>query len=1089
MAEITVTTTQTVIEVTQTGEITVTAPTEEIVITEVGVTNTDQLIEGSTNLFYTDARWDARLATKTTTNLAEGTNLYYTDARADARVALGIAGIDYPVDSVNGQTNTVVLDTDDITEGGTNLYYTDARADARVALGIAGIDFPVDSVNGQTNTVVLDTDDIAEGGTNLYYTTARANSDFDTRLATKTTDNLNEGATNKYFTNALARQAIQVSDTGGDGSLSYDNSSGVITYTGPTAAEVRAHFSGGTGVTITDGVVAIGQPVATTSNVTFNDGVFNGNLTVNGTTTYVNTTDLNITDKTITIAYGQTGIPTQNAGIIVDRGDLTDSELRWNEATDKWEQVRAGTATVLPINTTELAEGDNKYYLDSRARLAISVTDTGGDGSLSYDNSTGVITYTGPSASEVRAHFSGGTGVTITDGVVAIGQPVATTDDVQFDIVDATQFESVKSVATSGAPLLANGEILTYGTLNATGAASGAVPTLGVLVENYTAGNGGALVVVDHGQNRSGGTSTTAGSPILGLESTRGTALAPTATGNNDTIGVINMSGYDGVRGLSTDVAAASAQLVGLAAGAYTNDGTYTTNAGANLIVRTQPQNLRATASSRQNILFNTWALVAGAPPTQNILWNSTSMTTQYDGATGTSYLGHGKQSHTFFHPEFNIQGVPSQDTAPDNNNISGTNRLNFFSHRQSGWSGRRDAVQNNDTLAEVRVFGQTGTNSTGSGSQTGTLAWTAAENFTGSVRGSRFAVQTGEIGTNTLSDRITIDSQSGTISTTRVRQVTPGNANYGGEISMKAGILNGATGYDKTTELSVTALTLDGSNAANYETKTNRFNGTNYSPTQTNDILGRFTFLGNYGSSTTPLSVNAAGSMQVRAAENFTDTATGTRISLSVNKLGTNSGLDAIEASSAQATLRADTIVFQDSSLAALKGGKIDYRRTFGCFHKIADVTAVAANTVYEFDWYNNATPHVGNSGVTVNSGNPTRINIDTAASYDVFMEMQAKNTDNAERTAWIWLAKGGVDLDETRIKVTLRPATSADTHQLISKAWCVTGIAANEYLEVRFAVDNISGISLEYEAAQVSPFAMPAMPSATITVSPIGA
>ena len=40
----------------------------------------------------------------------------------------------------------------------------------------------------------------------------------------------------------------------------------------------------------------------------------------------------------------------------------------------------------------------------------ISVTDSGGDGSLAYDNSTGVITYTGPSASETRAHFTAGTG-------------------------------------------------------------------------------------------------------------------------------------------------------------------------------------------------------------------------------------------------------------------------------------------------------------------------------------------------------------------------------------------------------------------------------------------------------------------------------------------------------------------------------------------------------------------------------------------------------------------------------------------------------------------------------------------------------
>ena len=38
-------------------------------------------------------------------------------------------------------------------------------------------------------------------------------------------------------------------------------------------------------------------------------------------------------------------------------------------------------------------------------RAQVSVTDAGGDGSLSYDAATGVITYTGPSAAEARMHF------------------------------------------------------------------------------------------------------------------------------------------------------------------------------------------------------------------------------------------------------------------------------------------------------------------------------------------------------------------------------------------------------------------------------------------------------------------------------------------------------------------------------------------------------------------------------------------------------------------------------------------------------------------------------------------------------------
>ena len=50
------------------------------------------------------------------------------------------------------------------------------------------------------------------------------------------------------------------------------------------------------------------------------------------------------------------------------------------------------------IATSAFADSDE-------VKALISVTDAGGDGSLSYSSSTGVITYTGPSPTEVKAHF------------------------------------------------------------------------------------------------------------------------------------------------------------------------------------------------------------------------------------------------------------------------------------------------------------------------------------------------------------------------------------------------------------------------------------------------------------------------------------------------------------------------------------------------------------------------------------------------------------------------------------------------------------------------------------------------------------
>ena len=69
-------------------------------------------------------------------------------------------------------------------------------------------------------------------------------------------------------------------------------------------------------------------------------------------------------------------------------------------------------------STSDLSEGTNLYHTTARSRAAVSVTDSGGDGSLAYNSSTGVITYTGPSASEVRAHISvaSGSGLTYSSG-------------------------------------------------------------------------------------------------------------------------------------------------------------------------------------------------------------------------------------------------------------------------------------------------------------------------------------------------------------------------------------------------------------------------------------------------------------------------------------------------------------------------------------------------------------------------------------------------------------------------------------------------------------------------------------------------
>ena len=100
--------------------------------------DTDALSEGSTNLYYTNARADARIAAANTDNLSEGTtNLYFTNARADGRFDVKLAA----------------ADTGNLSEG-SNLYFTNARADARITASSINALSDVDTSGVATNHVL-----------------------------------------------------------------------------------------------------------------------------------------------------------------------------------------------------------------------------------------------------------------------------------------------------------------------------------------------------------------------------------------------------------------------------------------------------------------------------------------------------------------------------------------------------------------------------------------------------------------------------------------------------------------------------------------------------------------------------------------------------------------------------------------------------------------------------------------------------------------------------------------------------------------------------------------------------------------------
>jgi len=186
--------------------------------------STSDVPEG-TRLYYTDTRFDSRLASKNTDQLSEGSsNLYYTDTRADARVSVGFG----------------TKSTDDLSEGSSNLYYTDARADARVTAGFSA----------------KSTSNLNEG-TNLYYTNARA----DARIGAAGLADLGNVATPGASDNGKilyydhSSFSFKWKTDGGGGGTAYDqslNTTDSVTFAGVTTSNFTVNGSGTVNFTGTD---------------------------------------------------------------------------------------------------------------------------------------------------------------------------------------------------------------------------------------------------------------------------------------------------------------------------------------------------------------------------------------------------------------------------------------------------------------------------------------------------------------------------------------------------------------------------------------------------------------------------------------------------------------------------------------------------------------------------------------------------------------------------------------------------------------------------------------------------------------------
>ena len=122
------------------------------------------------------------------------------------------------------------------------------------------------------------------------------------------------------------------------------------------------------------------------------NAVVAGDLTVSGSVTTTLSETVNIEDNTIVLNSNETGAPTQNGGIEINRGTSDNATVLWNETSDAFE-MKVGTAAAdLTINDLTV----NEITLTNALPLTMGGTHT--DTSAFADNSIMIM--------------SGGTGVT-----------------------------------------------------------------------------------------------------------------------------------------------------------------------------------------------------------------------------------------------------------------------------------------------------------------------------------------------------------------------------------------------------------------------------------------------------------------------------------------------------------------------------------------------------------------------------------------------------------------------------------------------------------------------------------------------------
>ena len=338
---------------------------------EVNPTSTDGLSEGSTNLYYTDARVSANSAVASNTAKTGITSQQAADITTN-----------------NAKVGITTTQSNAITTNSAKVSFPEAPNDGdsyvRKNEGWESLTHPADavtSVNGETGVVVLDSDDITEGTSNLYFTDARvsANSDVTANTAKVgiTTQQSSDITTNNAKVGITTQQAADIVTNNAKVGITTQQASDITTNNAKvgittTQADAITANTAKVGITtdqanaITTNTSKVGITTQQASDITTN------NAKVGITTQQASDITTNNAKVGITTTQAN-NITTNNAKISFDSTSSTKlAGIEEGAEVNTVDSVNGQTGAV-SLSTSNVSEGTNLYYTDARVTANSSV--------------------------------------------------------------------------------------------------------------------------------------------------------------------------------------------------------------------------------------------------------------------------------------------------------------------------------------------------------------------------------------------------------------------------------------------------------------------------------------------------------------------------------------------------------------------------------------------------------------------------------------------------------------------------------------------------------------------------------------------